>query len=123
MVICNDQFHEHCTCVMMNLLPLTPNQFLHETMATPKETAEMHINRARLARGKVKEASNVTPARSSNRHNGSLTNSTENSPLKGAKSPIKKAKSPAKKAKSPSKKSKSPNTTQPATDQVAFHTE
>jgi hypothetical protein len=114
---------------MITLLPLTPNQLLHETMATPKEAAEMLLSRTRLPGGKGKEASNTPQSRSTN-HRGSGSNSVENSPAKGAKSPPKGAKipttsqkSPAKKQKSPAKKSKSTNKTQHPPLQIAHDTE
>jgi hypothetical protein len=98
-------------------------------MATPKEAAEMLVSRSRLPRGKVKEASNITQSRSTNR-SSSKSNSVENSPAKGSKSPPQgkkspttKQKSPAKKQKSPAKKPKSTNATQPPPVQIALHTE
>ena len=98
-------------------------------MATPKEAAEMLVSRTRLARGKVKDASNIAQSRATNRP-GSKGNSVENSPAKGSKSPPQgkkspttKQKSPAKKKESPAKKPKSTNATQPAPVQIALHTE
>ena len=108
---------------MITILPLTPNQFLHETMVTPKEAAEMLVSRSRLPRGKGKEASNKT-------RSSSKSNSVENSPAKGSQSPPQgktnpnsKQKSPAKKKESPAKKPKSTNATQPKPVKIALHTE
>jgi hypothetical protein len=98
-------------------------------MATPKETAEILVSRTRLARGRGKEASNITHSRPTN-SSGSKSNSVENSPAKGAKSPpqvkkspITKQKSPAKKQKSPAKKPQSTNATSNPPLQIALHTE
>jgi hypothetical protein len=90
---------------MINLLPLIPNPFTHDTMTTPKETAEI-IARNRLSRIKAKEVTSTTPSRTSMRHGSVVNNSRDNSPAKG-ESPKKrknpeKPKSPAN-AKSPIK--------------------
>ncbi len=112
-------------CIVIPLLPPTPNQFLHETMATPKKAADL-IAKKRLGRGQGKDGSSSTPTRTSQRQN-SLANSRENSPAKdkgttptkNTKRSGKDAKSPPNKHKSPLKKSQSPtiNSQNPKNDE------
>jgi len=102
-------------CIVIPLLPPTPNQFLHETMSTPKEAAEL-IAKKRRGKDQGKDGSSSTPTRHSLRQN-SAANSREHSPAQGKGStPTQKNKpsgidgnkSPPKIHKSPPHQSQSP---------------